>query len=58
MIGRVLGAWFFGHGLYINELMAKKFSLLGCVALMIATAVQADQMQRSFSGMLMQQVAN
>ena len=30
-----------GHGLYINELMAKKFSLLGCVALLIAVIWQA-----------------
>mmetsp|Transcript_51987 Transcript_51987/g.137939 ORF Transcript_51987/g.137939 Transcript_51987/m.137939 type:complete len:368 (-) Transcript_51987:569-1672(-) len=29
--------WLSGRGLYVNELMAKKLSLLGCVAMMIAT---------------------
>ena len=44
----------YGRGLYINELMAKKFSLLGCVALMIACAVQAAAGQRTFSGLLLE----
>jgi hypothetical protein len=32
--------WVFGRGLYINELMAKKFSLLGCVGILITVLVQ------------------
>ena len=51
---RILRQFFFGRGLYVNELMAKKFSLLGCVALLIASAVQSGERQRSFSGMLME----
>ena len=42
-------------GLYINELMAKKFSLLGCVALMIASlSSEGAQSSGSFSGMLLE----
>jgi len=42
-------------GLYINELMAKKFSLLGCVALMIASlSSEGGQSSGSFSGMLLE----
>ena len=36
LLWRILLNFAYGRGLYINELMAKKFSLLGCVALMIA----------------------
>ena len=37
----------YGRGLYINELMAKKFSLLGCVAMMIASQHQVASARRS-----------
>ena len=42
LLYRIMMQWWFGRGLYINELMAKKFSLLGCVSMMIAAAVQAS----------------
>jgi len=47
----------YGRGLYINELMAKKFSLLGCVAMLIATQHQASQRSSSFAGLLLEQSA-
>ena len=40
LLWRIAYTWFQGRGLYINELMAKKFSLLGCVALLMATQEQ------------------
>jgi hypothetical protein len=40
LLERILYGFLYGRGLYVNELMAKKFSLLGCVALLIASAVQ------------------
>jgi len=39
--------WLSGRGLYVNELMAKKLSLLGCVAMMIATHNQANERSSS-----------
>merc|ERR1719152_183460 len=53
LLYRIVMNFLYGRGLYINELMAKKFSLLGCVALMIASYGQADS-QTSFSGMLLE----
>ena len=53
LVTRIAWQWLFGRGLYINELMAKKFSLLGCVALMIASIAQASS-QTAFSGMLLE----
>ena len=38
LVTRIAWQWLFGRGLYINELMAKKFSLLGCVAMLIAVS--------------------
>ena len=32
LVTRIAWQWLFGRGLYINELMAKKFSLLGTTA--------------------------
>jgi len=43
LLWRIMLQWLFGRGLYINELMAKKFSLLGCVAMMIAVQHQAKE---------------
>ena len=52
---RIAVQWLQSGHLYINELMAKKFSLLGCVALLIASALQANERSTSnFSGMLLQ----
>jgi uncharacterized membrane protein YphA (DoxX/SURF4 family) len=55
LIMRIGLNFLYGRGLYINELMAKKFSLLGCVGLMIATAVHAREAskQTSFGGLLL-----
>ena len=36
-----------GRGLYFNELMAKKLSLLGCVGMLIAIIVQVSVSSRS-----------
>lgn len=33
LVTRIAWQWLFGRGLYINELMAKKFSLLGAITL-------------------------
>ena len=54
IVQRVQYTYLRGRGLYINELMAKKFSLLGCVGLMLATAVQAGRRQATYSGMLLE----
>jgi len=53
LLWRIGMNFLYGRGLYINELMAKKFSLLGCVALMIASIAQANS-QTAFSGMLLE----
>ena len=53
LLWRIGANFLYGRGLYINELMAKKFSLLGCVALLIASLAQANS-QTSFSGMLLE----
>merc|ERR1719230_2544871 len=53
LLWRIGMNFLYGHGLYINELMAKKFSLLGCVALMIASIAQGNS-RTSFSGMLLE----
>ena len=53
LLWRIGVNFLYGHGLYINELMAKKFSLLGCVALMIASLANANS-QTAFSGMLLE----
>ena len=53
LVARIAWQWLFGRGLYINELMAKKFSLLGCVAMLIAVTVQKQQKKSSF-GMLLE----
>lgn len=51
----ILRNWIYGRGLYINELMAKKFSMLGCVGMLIAVIVSAKQTKRkSFPGLLME----
>ena len=49
LLWRIAMNFVYGRGLYVNELMAKKFSLLGCVALLIATKSQ-DTSQTGFSG--------
>ncbi|KOO26596.1 hypothetical protein Ctob_013448, partial [Chrysochromulina tobinii] len=55
LLERILYGFLYGRGLYVNELMAKKFSLLGCVALLIASAVQANERSSSgLSGMLLE----
>ena len=54
LLWRISYQWLYGRGLYINELMAKKFSLLGCVAMMIASSVQASAKSSSFPGLLME----
>ena len=53
LVVRIAWQWLFGRGLYINELMAKKFSLLGCVAMLIAVTVQKQEKKSSF-GMLLE----
>mmetsp|Transcript_61996 Transcript_61996/g.103059 ORF Transcript_61996/g.103059 Transcript_61996/m.103059 type:complete len:553 (+) Transcript_61996:11-1669(+) len=52
IISRIFWTFIYGRGLYINELMAKKFSLLGCVAMLIAVIVQSRQKRPSFPGLL------
>ena len=42
------------RGLYINELMAKKFSLLGCLAMLLVVTTQKQQKKASFPGMLLE----
>jgi len=54
IIARIFWTFIFGHGLYINELMAKKFSLMGCVGMLIAVIVQNRQRRASFPGLLME----
>lgn len=43
LLYRIFWQWMYGRGLYVNELMAKKFSLLGCVAMMIASQHQESR---------------
>jgi len=57
LLWHICRAWLSGRGLYINELMAKKFSLLGCVGLMIATQQQARERSSSFAGGLLEGAA-
>lgn len=40
LLWRIASQWIDGRGLYVNELMAKKFSLLGCVGMMITMQAQ------------------
>jgi len=54
LLWRIVQQWAYGHGLYVNELMAKKFSLLGCVAMMMASQHQAKERPSSFSGLLLE----
>jgi hypothetical protein len=55
LVSRIIVTAMYGRGVYINELMAKKFSLLGCVALLIGNSIQArEKSQSSFSGMLLE----
>ena len=49
---RIAWQWLFGRGLYINELMAKKFSLLGCVAMLISVTAQQRSRKSSFGLLL------
>lgn len=57
LLARILYAWLYGHGLYINELMAKKFSMLGCVGMLIAVTVAGKSKAKSFPGLLMEATA-
>jgi len=57
ILARILMGLLYGHGLYINELMAKKFSLMGCVGMLIAFIVQSRQRKGSFPGLLMEQTS-
>ena len=54
LLYRIALNFVYGRGLYINELMAKKFSLLGCVGLLIACRVHQSEGQRAFSGLLLE----
>jgi len=54
LLSRIIMQWIFGRGLYVNELMAKKFSLLGCVALLIASSLERQERSTSFSGNLLE----
>jgi len=54
LLARIAVQMVYGRGLYINELMAKKFSLLGCVALMMASCLESkERAQSSFAGGLL-----
>ena len=52
LVTRIAWQWLFGRGLYINELMAKKFSLLGCVAMLISVTAQQRSRKSSFGLLL------
>jgi alanyl-tRNA synthetase len=54
LLARILFGWLYGRGLYINELMAKKFSLLGCLAMLIAVSVESKKKKASFPGLLLE----
>ena len=53
LVTRIAWQWLFGRGLYINELMAKKFSLLGCVGVLIAITLR-DRNRGSTFGLLLE----
>ena len=53
LLVRIMWQWAYGRGLYINELMAKKFSLLGCVGVLIAITLR-DRNRGSTFGLLLE----
>ena len=54
LLARILFGWLYGRGLYINELMAKKFSLLGCLAMLMVVGVESKKKKASFPGLLLE----
>mmetsp|Transcript_504 Transcript_504/g.1404 ORF Transcript_504/g.1404 Transcript_504/m.1404 type:complete len:211 (+) Transcript_504:102-734(+) len=54
IVRRIFYQWVYGRGLYINELMAKKFSLLGCVGMLITVTLQSRERRKSTPGLLNQ----
>jgi len=52
VLSGILANYSAGRGIYINELMAKKISLLGCGAMLVAVSLQRSQ-KKVFTGLLM-----
>uniref|UniRef100_A0A7S0L8M8 Transmembrane protein n=1 Tax=Coccolithus braarudii TaxID=221442 RepID=A0A7S0L8M8_9EUKA len=56
VIGNIYSNWSLGRGLYINELMAKKVSLLGCVTMLVGMSLQKKR-KKVFTGLLLESQA-